>query len=99
MQRPQVVAHFLIPPDEQTPEAIHPAMRAFDNPPPGFEAHLLLERLGFVPSRPDMRGQAKLWQPVSHLVIVIAFLQAQSLRCVGGRAALRRYSRWSPVPS
>jgi hypothetical protein len=30
MQKPQIVAHFLVPADQHAPEAIHPTMRALD---------------------------------------------------------------------
>jgi hypothetical protein len=53
MQKPQVVTHFFVPADQHLPEAMYPAMRAFDDPPPGFATRLLLEGLGFFPPRAD----------------------------------------------
>ena len=85
MQKPSVVTGFLIPADQDTPEAVHPTMRPFHAPPPGFEARFLLERSGLFPPRTDVGSEAKLLQEGADLVIVIAFLQAQPLRCVGGR--------------
>src|SRR5262245_7077255 len=85
MQKPQVVADFLVPTDEHTPEAIHPTMRAFDHPAPGFEPRLLLECLGFVPTSTDVCREAKLLQEVPHLVVVVALIQTQPLRPLRGR--------------
>src|SRR5262245_40618056 len=84
MQKAQIVAHFLVPPDQDAPEAIHPTVCAFYHPPPGFAPRLCLQRLGFFPPCPDVGGEAKLLQEVSHLVIIVAFIQAQPLRRVGG---------------
>jgi hypothetical protein len=71
MQKPQIVAYFFVPADQHAPEAIHPAMRAFHRPAPGFEPSLLSECLGLFPPRPDVGGEAKLVQECSNLVIVI----------------------------
>jgi hypothetical protein len=74
MQKPQVVAHFLVPANQHAPEAIHPTMRAFHDPPPGLETGFLLERRGLFPASADVGGEAKLGQQLPHLVIVIAFV-------------------------
>ena len=60
MQKPQVVAYFLVPADQHAPEAIHPTMRALHDPPPGFEPGFLLQRFGLFPPRTDVGGEAKL---------------------------------------
>src|SRR5215813_8321491 len=85
MQKAQIVAYFLVPADQDAPETIHPTMRPFHHPAPGFETGLLLEGLGFFPARPDVDSEAKLLQEISDLIIILAFIQAQSLRCLGGR--------------
>ena len=83
MQKPYVVTGFLIPADQDTPEAVHPTLRPFYDPPPGFDTRLLLERLGFFAACTDMGGAADLLPEVPDLLIVIAFLQAQPLWRVG----------------
>jgi hypothetical protein len=75
MQKAQVVACFLVPADQHTPEAIHPAMCALHHPPPGFETDLVLERASLHAPCPDMRRAAKLVQQVPHLVVVTGFIQ------------------------
>lgn len=85
MQKSQSVACFLVLADPYTPEAMHPTRGAPHAPPPGFATRLLLEHLGFFPACMDMDGEAKRLQEVPDLGIVIAFIQAQPLRRVGGR--------------
>src|SRR5262245_1867200 len=84
MQKSQVVTHFFIPADQHTPEAIHPAMRALHHPPMCFETRFLLQRLGFLAPRSDMRCEPELFQQGSPLVVVIAFIPTQALGGVWG---------------
>src|SRR5215831_18202230 len=74
MQQPHVVAHFLVPADQHAPKTVHPTLRAFHPPPPGFEPSLLLQRLGFLAPCPAMRRAAERVEPLPHLVIIIAFV-------------------------
>lgn len=85
MQKSQGVASFLVPTDPHTPAAMHPTLRAVHHPPPGFATRLLPQPLGFFPPRTARGGEAKLLQEVPDRVIVLACLQAQPLRRVGGR--------------
>src|SRR5262245_12558480 len=84
MQKPQVVAHFLVPADQHAPKTVHPTMRTFHHPPPGFEPSLLLQRLGFLAPCPDMCREAELVEQLPYLVIIIAFVQTQPLVGVWG---------------
>ncbi len=79
MQKPQRVPHFFVPAHQHTPETIHPTMRAFDDPPPGFETGLLLQRVGFLAPCPDMGRAADLGEQLPHLVIILAFGQTPPL--------------------
>src|SRR5688572_5789782 len=79
MQKPQVVAHFLIPADQHAPEAIHPTMRAFHHPPPCFETGFLLECLGLFPAGSDVGGESELGQQLTHFVVVVAFVHGHAL--------------------
>src|SRR5215510_5840845 len=79
MQKPQVVTYFFVPAEQHAPEAIHPAMRALHDPPPGFETGLVLQGLSFLAPRSDMGCEPELVQQVSHLVVVIAFVQTHPL--------------------
>jgi hypothetical protein len=86
MQKTQVIAHFLVPPNQHAPEAIHPTMGAFYDPAPGFETRFVLEHFGFFAPRKDGGREAKLDEEVAHLVIVIAFVQTHPLGSVCGRS-------------
>jgi hypothetical protein len=79
MQKPQIVAHFLVPADQHAPEAMHPTMGAFHDPPPCLETELLLERLGFLAPGPDVGGEPALGEQVADLVKAIAFIEAPPL--------------------
>src|SRR5262245_59679826 len=85
MQKTQVIAHFLIPPNQHAPKPVHPTMSALYDPPPSFELRLLLQGLGLFTSRTDVGREAKLDQEVPHLLIVVAFVQAHPLGSVGAR--------------
>src|ERR687895_772367 len=91
MQKPQIVACFLVPADQDASETIHPTLCALHHPPPGFDPGLLFEGLGLFPARPNVGGEAKLGQQIAHFVVVIALIQAHPLR--GCRARLRPRDR------
>src|SRR5262245_56772415 len=93
MQKPKVVTHFFVPADQHPPEAIHPAMRALHHPPPGFETSLVLQGMGLRAPRSDVRREPELVQQVSHLVVIIAFVQAQPLR--GFEGGLRPFHSYA----
>ena len=82
MQKPQVVAHVLVPADQHAPEAIHPTMRPLHDPPSCLVAGLLLERLGLFPRRADVGREAKFGPQVPHLIVVIALVQTPPLGIV-----------------
>ena len=85
MEQAEVVGGFLLPADEDAPEAVHPAMRTFHHPPPCLKPQLLFQRLGFISPRTDMGGKAKLCQQPPDLLIVIAFVEAHPLGGLDGR--------------
>lgn len=79
MKQSEVVHRFLLPADQNPPEAIHPAVGAFDHPSPGFESRAALDRLRFLPTGANMRRVSKLIDQLAHVIVVIAFVQAQTL--------------------
>src|SRR5215813_13777509 len=91
MQKPQIMAHFCVPADQHAPAAIHPTMRALPHPPPGFEANLVLQRVGLLAPCLDMSCEPKFVQQAPDLIVVIAFVQAHPLRSLcGGLRPLHR---------
>ena len=106
-----IVARLLVPTDQHTPKTVQPTMRALHHPSAGFETNFLLQCLGFFPPCTNVGREAKLLQEVSHLIIVIAFLQTQPLRRVWGRGgplygdlsivsrAILKSWRWAPSPA
>ena len=57
-------------------------MRAFHHPTPGFEPSFSFDGLGLLAPAADVSGEAKLVQRASHLVKVVAFIQAHTLGLV-----------------
>ena len=53
-----------------------PGVRAFHHPTPGFEPSFSFDGLGLLAPAADVSGEAKLVQRSSHLVKVVAFIQA-----------------------
>src|SRR5262245_21698694 len=80
MQETAIVDGLLVPANEQTAKAIEPRMRSLHYPAARFVPCFLLEGLGFFPTRADMGRKAKLRQDGTHLVVVIALVQAHPLR-------------------
>ena len=79
MQKPQIVAYFLVPADQHAPKTVHPTMRALHHPPPRFATGFLLQCLGLFAPRMDVSREAKLCQKVPDLIIVIAGLLFRSV--------------------
>ena len=82
MKEGDVVVGRLIPADQDAPEAVQPAVRAFHHPAPGFEPSFSFDGLGLLAPAADVSSEAKLVQRASHLVKVVAFIQAHTLGLV-----------------
>jgi len=96
MNQSKVVLRFLLPTDQDTPEAIHPTVRSFRHPPACFEAHLMLDRLSFFAPRANMSGIGKFMDQRSYLTGIISLIQTHPLRVLlrrlwaGDRDTLQR---------
>ena len=96
MNQSNVVLRFLLPTDQDTPEAIHPAVRSLRHPAARFEAHLMLDRLSFFTTRADMSGIGKFLDQRSYLTGIIGLIQTHPLRVLlrrlwaGDRDTLQR---------
>ena len=74
-----------LPTDEDAAEAVEPGVGAFDDPAAGAKAGLAPERLRLFAAAADVGGEAELGAELAHLVIVVAFVEAESLRLLRGR--------------
>src|SRR4029453_4241590 len=64
-------------------------MRTLHHPTTGFDAGLAFERLRFFPPRPNVGGEAKLFEGGPDLSVIIPFVQTHSLGLlVSGTGAL-----------
>lgn len=89
MKQGQIIHRFLLPADQNPPEAIHPAMGTLDHPSPGFKSRAALDGLSLLSASTDMRRISKLVDQISHVIVVVAFIQAQTL----GRTIRRLWAR------
>lgn len=90
MKQSQIVHRFFLPADQNPPEAIHPAMSAFHHPSPGFESCAALDGLSLFSASADMRRISKLVYQVPHVIVIITFVQAQTMW-----RTLRRLWSWN----
>src|SRR5215471_7868032 len=71
---------LFVPAYQDAPKTVHPRMRPLYHPAACLLARLLLDRLGFLAPRPNMRGEPKLLQDIAHFLIIVAFVEAHALR-------------------
>ena len=86
MQQGKVVFRFLLPADQNSPEAVHPAMRSLRHPTSCFETSSLLDFLCFFSACEDVSGEAEFLQQRSHLVVIVSFIHAHALRLLACRS-------------
>jgi hypothetical protein len=84
MQRRHIVPHALVLADQDTPEAIHPAVRALHDPVPCLERGFRLHGFGLFPPRSDRGGKSELGEQSTDGLRVIVLVQAPPLRYVWG---------------
>ena len=80
MQHRNVGICAFLPANENSSEAIHPTMSAFDDPAPSFEAGGLFDRLGFLATTTNVSGEVELSGEVTDLAVIISLVQTESLR-------------------
>jgi hypothetical protein len=69
-----------LPAGEDAAKAIQPGVGAFDDPAAGAVAGLALDCLRFLAAAADVRGEAELLGEFAYLVVVVAAVEAESLR-------------------
>jgi hypothetical protein len=84
MQKREVIDRRFVPANQHAPKAIHPPMHPFHHPPPRFAACLAFEGLHLFAPAADISGKAKLAYGLPHVLVVIALIQTQALRVLGG---------------
>src|SRR5512143_128553 len=82
MKKSEIVRRLLFPAHEEAAKAIHPTMTALHHPSARSLTGLTGEILGLRTARPNMSRETELLQASSHLIIVVALVQAQALRLV-----------------
>src|SRR2546421_1465477 len=85
MEKGQIILRLFIPTHEQATKAVHPGVRSFHHPAPGFEPGFSLDGLGLFSSWANMGRKAECVQDVAHLLVVIALVQTHALRLLLAR--------------
>jgi len=80
MEKREIGFRSLFPANQNAAESVHPTVCTLDDPASGTKAGFLFNRDSLFASGTDMRGKAKLSDQRPHFLIVIAFIQAKSLR-------------------
>jgi hypothetical protein len=79
MKQSQIALGFLLPADENPPEAIHPTVGPLHHPVTDFAASLSLDRLGLLTADGHMGRIAELPDQIVYRVAVVSLVQAQVL--------------------
>jgi hypothetical protein len=74
-----------LPAGEDAAEAIQPGVGALDDPAAGAEAGLAFDRLRFFAAAADVGGERELRRELVHLRVVVALVEAESLRPLRSR--------------
>lgn len=82
MKQSHIVFRFLLPPDQNPPEAVHPTMCPLHHPALCSLVRVLLQRLCFFASRADMSRVTEHLHKFPHLLVIVAFVQAKVLPVV-----------------
>jgi hypothetical protein len=98
MQHGQIGVSPFLPAGEDAPKTIHPTVGTLHDPAPGFESRCVLDRLGFFAPRPDVRGESEFLDDLPHLIVVVAFIQTQSLRLFRSRLGPLDLERLQSAP-
>jgi hypothetical protein len=85
VQHREVGVGAFLPADEDAAEAVEPGVGAFDDPAAGAKAGLAFDRLGFFAAAADVRGEAELGGELVDLRVVVALVEAETLRLLRRR--------------
>src|SRR5512140_1333212 len=80
MQQTHIVFEFLFPSRQDAPKAVHPTVCPLHDPATGLVAHFPFDRLGLFAPRDNVSRVLELHGQVTHLVVVVSFVQTQPLR-------------------
>ena len=85
MEHCEVGVGAFLPAGEDAAEAIEPGVGALDHPAACTEAGFAFDRLRLLAAAADVGGEAELLREVADFVVVVAAIEAQSLRPLAGR--------------
>ena len=85
LQQGEVVLVFLRPADQQRAVAVQPGVAGLDDPTPGTPAGSLELQLDLFAAAVDVRGVPALGDGLAYRLVVVAAVEAQSLRALLAR--------------
>jgi hypothetical protein len=91
MEHTHIILGFLLPPNQNPSETVHPTMCALHHPATRFELGVSLDDFSLFSASPDMSGVAEFDNQLANLIIVVSFIQAKTLRF--GTCRLRPINR------
>jgi hypothetical protein len=89
MEHGEVIRRLLLAANEDATEAVHPGMRALDDPAARSGASVTLGA-DLLATPPEMQRKAELQSELARLLVIVALVQTKMLRRLsGGRRPLR----------
>ena len=85
LEQGEVVLVLLAPANEEAAVSVHPGVACFDDPPPGAPAGRVGLELDLLTAGANVRRQPVDSGELAGAVVVVAAVQAQPLRPLGGR--------------
>jgi hypothetical protein len=80
MEQGKIVPRLFVPAYSNTPKAVHPRVGPLHHPTSGLLARFSFDRLGLLATRPHMGREATFLQGLADVLLIVAFVQAQTLR-------------------
>lgn len=80
MEHGEVGVGAFLPADEDAAEAVEPGVGALNDPAACAEAGFALDRLRFLAAAADVGGERELLAEFAHLAVVVAAIEAETLR-------------------
>lgn len=93
MQKGEIGCGELFPSNQDATEAVHPTVRAFNNPASRTETCLSFNTPRLLATRVQMEGKAELGDRFTHFGIAVTLIEAEALWMRGSRLGALQHER------